>query len=631
MACRTRPDIAYAVSRLAGLMTRNATAVKGLVHHLLGYVIGTTDLALRYTRDPVDEQWLSLWGSQHVVVQTDASFAPAGEKSHESTFLFVQGHLAGWLTARQPFMAASTAEAELLSTMTGFVYGRAQGYICQELFGAKVPLTVQNDNTAAISIVSGDSTNWRSRHLRIRSHVVRQAVREGQLSLSHVPGEWNVSDAGTKSLPLPRLKLLRNGMGLVSISTVAEKGAVRKLQGVVFALTVASATGQHDSSAASSKGEWELLILMFLTACAAIALWELCRWGLRALMRVFQPGVSEPEQELEGVLEGEEQPDHEDDLIELPQPSAAAPNPEPVLFPNTEDLRTLPRFDAGDPEAVERAFRELAPNQAFVLRYSDDELVVQGRDQGSVFGVDREGRRVNVGRWIREAEGRATAEVLRRNGRAFMRPHQIEAQLRQRRGQPVYRPEPEPELLNPAGANAPPADPVEANALPANPGWVNPRQLGPWIGAFQFVQFGFGRWLGDREELPGQRLPNGRYRHGLLNMPPDPPLVLRPDWDPPPFQPTLRYIRSMATPWGGPESSLQQLPSPPGPRDTWYAPEDRPNVVIRFHFRPRMQLLRLLLFACGTRGGVRAAQDNCARASTGTLMRWLKVGQAWED
>ena len=31
LACRTRPDIAYAVSRLAGLMTRNATAVKGLL------------------------------------------------------------------------------------------------------------------------------------------------------------------------------------------------------------------------------------------------------------------------------------------------------------------------------------------------------------------------------------------------------------------------------------------------------------------------------------------------------------------------------------------------------------------------------------------------------------------------
>ena len=62
-----------------------------------------------------------------------------------------------------------------------------------------------------------------------------------------------------------------------------------------------------------------------------------------------------------------------------------------------------------------------------MLRYIDDELVVQGRDQGGVFGVDRKGQRVNAGRWIREAEGRATAEVLRKNDRAVMRPHQIEA------------------------------------------------------------------------------------------------------------------------------------------------------------------------------------------------------------
>ena len=587
LACRTRPDIAYAVSRLAGLMTRNATAVKALAHHLLGYVIGTADLALRYTREPVGEQWLSLWGSQQVLAQTDASFAPAGEKSHEATFLYVQGNLVGWLTARQPFMAASTAEAELLSTMTGFVYGRAQGYICQELWGSKPSLTVQNDNTAAISIVSGDSTNWRSRHLRIRSQVVRQAVRSGQLTLSHVPGEWNVSDAGTKSLPLPRLKVLRDGMGLVSVSVITDRSAVRKLQGVVFALTVASATGQRDDSTVSPKGEWELAILMFLTACTAVALWELCRWGLQALMHVFRPLAVEPEQEFEGVLEGEEQPDHEDDLVELPLPLNVAPHPEPVPTPTAEETQALPRFDAGDPEAVDRALRGFALGQRFVLRYVDDELVVQGRDQGGVFGVDGEGQRVNAGRWIREAEGRATAEVLRRNNRAFMRPDHVEAQLRQRRGQPVYRPEPEPELLNPVPANAPPAGLAGADARPANPEWVDPHQLGPVIGGFQFVQFGLGRWLVDREELPGQRLPNGRYRRGLLNMPPDPPLTLRPDWDPSPFQPTLRYVRQMATPWGGPESSLQQLP---GPRDTWYAPEDRPSVVIRFHYRPRRQL-----------------------------------------
>ena len=419
LACRTRPDIAYAVSRLAGLMTKNATAVRSLAHHLLGYVIGTADL--RYAKEPVDEQWLSLWGSQQVLVQTDASFAPAGEKSHESTFLFVQGHLVGWLTARQPFMAASTAEAELLSTMTGFVYGRAQGYVCQELWGSKALLTVQNDNTAAISIVSGDSTNWRSRHLRIRSHVVRQAVRGGHLSLSHVPGEWNVSDAGTKSLSLPRLKLLREGMGLVNISVIAEKSAVRKLQGVVLVLTAVSAAGQSSEKVASSKGEWELLTLMFLTACTAIALWELCRWGLQVLVRAFQPRVLEPEQELEGALEGEEQPDHEDDLVELPHRPMVALNPvEPAPPPATEERRTLPVFDAGDPEAVDRAFRELEPGQQFVLRYVDDELVVQGRDEGGVFGVDSEGQRVNAGRWIREAEGRAAAEVLRQGTRAFL-------------------------------------------------------------------------------------------------------------------------------------------------------------------------------------------------------------------
>ena len=56
--------------------------------------------------------------------------------------------------------------------------------------------------------------------------------------------------------------------------------------------------------------------------------------GVESFTCMFQPQVSEPEQELEGALEGEEQPDHEGDLIELPQPSA--PN---LSWPQT--LRTF--------------------------------------------------------------------------------------------------------------------------------------------------------------------------------------------------------------------------------------------------------------------------------------------------
>ena len=82
-------------------------------------------------------------------------------------------------------------------------------YICQELWGAKALLTVQNDNTAAISIVSGDSTNWRSRHLA--SDRMLFDKRSGTASFLFLTFLANVSDAGTKSLPFPRLKLLRNG------------------------------------------------------------------------------------------------------------------------------------------------------------------------------------------------------------------------------------------------------------------------------------------------------------------------------------------------------------------------------------------------------------------------------------
>ena len=75
----------------------------------------------------------------HLIVHTDASFAAAAGRSHECAVVYQDGALISWVSSKQPFTAQSTAQAELLSTMTGYQLGRAHQYLASELFGGNAP------------------------------------------------------------------------------------------------------------------------------------------------------------------------------------------------------------------------------------------------------------------------------------------------------------------------------------------------------------------------------------------------------------------------------------------------------------------------------------------------------------
>ncbi|CAE7222517.1 TY1B-PL [Symbiodinium sp. KB8] len=373
VAGRTRPDVIFAVSRLAQTMSRDPATVRKRVMQLIGYLAHTQDLCLRYRAayscqgDPGATATPNAEGV--IEAMTDSAFAPVCERSQESTLVYTQGSLTGWITGRQPFTAASTAESELLSLMSGFSFGRAQTYVLQEFIGNEPRLIVLNDNMASISIVNGDSNGWRSRHLRIRAHVLREQAKEGHVVVGHIEGVKNIADAGTKALPYPRLKLLRDGMGLEASRNAHDAplgGATKavdpvyaaKIQAVVIALAAVTAEAQQSSDEPEGYSV-ELWILMFLVCCTSIALWEglkwACRWCCR-LSRRQTRDVERHEPEAERSSDGENQPDDEDELEEL-------------------SPRAADRAEAAEDHDVAREFT--VPREGIVARYVDDVLYVE--------------------------------------------------------------------------------------------------------------------------------------------------------------------------------------------------------------------------------------------------------------
>ena len=64
------------------------------------------------------------------------------------------------------------------------------------------------DNSAAVRSFEAAPAGWRNRHLRMRAQAGRERIDCNCLKVSHLPGEYQIADIGTKPLSRPRLLYL---------------------------------------------------------------------------------------------------------------------------------------------------------------------------------------------------------------------------------------------------------------------------------------------------------------------------------------------------------------------------------------------------------------------------------------
>lgn len=97
-------------------------------------------------------------GLDDIEAYADASYAPEEDnfKSVHGTPVMRAGCLIMWSSSRQPFVMASTAEAELLGYME--VHQQAEGVasLVERLLGSKIKRCIHGDNRSALSLCMGD-------------------------------------------------------------------------------------------------------------------------------------------------------------------------------------------------------------------------------------------------------------------------------------------------------------------------------------------------------------------------------------------------------------------------------------------------------------------------------------------
>ena len=224
---KTRPDLSWAVMKMAQNAVKKPRWTLTMGEAVLAYLRSSMNYGLHYTYQVPHDSDPDLMrrvprraGTLEVLV--DASFSPGDSHSISGTVVLLAGCPIQWESKKQSLMALSTAESELTAILEGLQAGRSARALIN-LIMPVVDLELYNDNRAAVVLASGSGGGWRTRHLRIRASCLSEALKTGEVSLSHRTGTSLWADGLTKPLPAHHLARFCRGVWLGSPTLGADE------------------------------------------------------------------------------------------------------------------------------------------------------------------------------------------------------------------------------------------------------------------------------------------------------------------------------------------------------------------------------------------------------------------------
>lgn len=215
LMCGTRPDIAYAVS-VASRNLENPTDRDVLrVKRILRYLRGTTEYGLHYKRK-----------HRKGVIDCYSDADHGGDlktaRSTSGVLCLYSGAPICWISQRQPSVAISTTEAEIVAASEAAREIVWVKRLLTELDQLKATPALQVDNEAAIRLAQNPEFHRRTKHIRIRHFFVREMVTAGEIDVSKVDSEKQLADILTKPLNSVRFKNLCIKMGICKLLNKGE-------------------------------------------------------------------------------------------------------------------------------------------------------------------------------------------------------------------------------------------------------------------------------------------------------------------------------------------------------------------------------------------------------------------------
>ncbi|XP_075499434.1 uncharacterized protein LOC142537833 [Primulina tabacum] len=210
MSC-TRPDIAYAVSKLSRFTSNQGVEHWKAIIRLLRYLRYTRDHGLYYTRYPAviegysDANWIS----------------DMKDSKSTSGFIFTLGGAAiAWKSSKQTVIARSTMQSEFIALDKCGEKAEWLRHFLEDVPGWEKPvpaICIHCDSQSAIGRAQNNMYNGKSRHIRRRHNTIRQLLSTGVISVDYVKSKDNIADPLTKGLNRELVAKKSRGMGLKPI------------------------------------------------------------------------------------------------------------------------------------------------------------------------------------------------------------------------------------------------------------------------------------------------------------------------------------------------------------------------------------------------------------------------------
>ena len=206
---KTRPDIAYALNRLA---TRSHCATERDFKALLrvaSYLYGSRELGLKMNKSSADDRA----AATRLACYVDASYATHPDCKSHTGYCFSLGNTMAMFfsrTFKQANVTLSSTEAENAAAVEAtkeIVWFR--GLLTELGFEQLEPTMVYCDNASTIIMAHDFSGNYkRVKHYMVRVNFMLEQVRLQSVRLKHVDTKVNVADILTKPLgPIDFLRL----------------------------------------------------------------------------------------------------------------------------------------------------------------------------------------------------------------------------------------------------------------------------------------------------------------------------------------------------------------------------------------------------------------------------------------
>ncbi len=208
VAIGTRPDISFAVSKLAGFLDCHRSEHWKAAINVAKYLKGTRTLRLR------------LGGQQNSLIGfTDSSYADCLDTLRSTmgyTFNLGGGAIT-WASRKQKVVVTSTTESEYIATSEALkeAIWLRQLFSELELLEKEKPTPLHCDNNGATCLVYDPAFHARVKHLDIRYHYVRERVVSGEISVNRIATADNVADIFTKALARQKFTTFREMLGVV--------------------------------------------------------------------------------------------------------------------------------------------------------------------------------------------------------------------------------------------------------------------------------------------------------------------------------------------------------------------------------------------------------------------------------